>query len=117
MLTPFGRLVRKTRIDRAMRLKEMADKLGMSSAYLSGIETGAKPIPKGDFVAKVAAALEMSQEEVDQLTMAVAESTKIIQFQVDREVKGAAQVAAFARRLPLSDEQVVLLEEALREIK
>ncbi|WP_273757174.1 helix-turn-helix domain-containing protein [Bartonella sp. MM73XJBT] len=45
MLTPFGKTLRKIRIDRTERLLDMADKLGVSIAFLSSVEIGKKPIP------------------------------------------------------------------------
>ena len=45
MLTPFGQIVRKKRIDKFLTLKEMADALGVSSAFLSAVEMGRKAIP------------------------------------------------------------------------
>jgi transcriptional regulator with XRE-family HTH domain len=39
-LTLFGKEVRKYRIEAEASLKEMAEYLGVTSAYLSGIETG-----------------------------------------------------------------------------
>lgn len=45
MLTPFGRMVRKLRIDKGVRLKDMADYLDVPSSFLSAIENGRKQIP------------------------------------------------------------------------
>ncbi|WP_273783653.1 helix-turn-helix transcriptional regulator [Bartonella sp. AU15XJBT] len=45
MLTPFGKTLRKIRLDRTERLLDMADKLGVSIAFLSSVEIGKKPIP------------------------------------------------------------------------
>ncbi|MFD1260639.1 helix-turn-helix domain-containing protein [Entomomonas asaccharolytica] len=47
MITIFGKLLRRVRLDRDLLLKDMADGIGISSAHLSGIETGRKPIPQG----------------------------------------------------------------------
>lgn len=44
MATPFGKAVRKIRIDRGLKLKDMADALGMKSAYLSAVEMGKRRI-------------------------------------------------------------------------
>lgn len=44
MTTPYGKAVRKLRIDAGVRLKDMADALGVKSAYLSAVETGKKRI-------------------------------------------------------------------------
>ena len=40
MLTLFGREVRKRRIDVGVTLKEMADAIGVSAAFLSAVEMG-----------------------------------------------------------------------------
>ena len=40
--TPIGKYLRKYRIDAGLNLKEMAEKIGISSAYLSSIEIGKK---------------------------------------------------------------------------
>lgn len=47
MLTIFGKVLRKARIDKGLLLKEMAEVCGISSAFLSSVETGKKPIPSG----------------------------------------------------------------------
>lgn len=46
MLTEFGKVLRKLRIDRQEFLRDMAQKLGVSSAYLSAVETGKRKAPK-----------------------------------------------------------------------
>lgn len=47
MFTQFGKVLRKIRIDRGMLLKDMAEGFGVSSAFLSAVETGKKAIPSG----------------------------------------------------------------------
>ncbi|WP_375631775.1 MULTISPECIES: helix-turn-helix domain-containing protein [unclassified Bartonella] len=47
MLTPFGKTLRKIRLDRFERLLDMADKLGISVAFLSSVEIGKKSVPVG----------------------------------------------------------------------
>lgn len=42
----YGRVVRKLRIDQDMNLRQMAEKVGLSSAFISAIEKGDKPAPK-----------------------------------------------------------------------
>ena len=46
MLTAYGKALRKLRIDRQELLKEMAERLKVSSAYLSAVETGKRRIPQ-----------------------------------------------------------------------
>lgn len=45
MLNNFGKLVRDIRITRSLLLYDMAKDLGISSAELSAIECGKKPVP------------------------------------------------------------------------
>lgn len=45
LLTEFGKTARKYRIDHGLKLKDMARMVGASSATLSGVETGKKPLP------------------------------------------------------------------------
>lgn len=44
-LTEFGKAIRKARIDSNETLGSMADAVGVSPGFLSGIETGRKKIP------------------------------------------------------------------------
>ena len=45
MLTPFGKFLRKLRIDRGELMKDMAEKLGVTASYLSAVEMGKKAVP------------------------------------------------------------------------
>ena len=44
-MTPFGDRMRKLRSERGITLKEMAEALGVSSAYLSALEHGKRGRP------------------------------------------------------------------------
>ncbi|MDM9986787.1 hypothetical protein QVL71_05985, partial [Bartonella henselae] len=51
MLTSFGQILRKLFcIDCSERLLDMADKLGVSVAFLSSVKIGKKSVPVGIFV-------------------------------------------------------------------
>lgn len=45
MLTPFGRFLRKLRIDRGEIMKDMAEKLQVTASFLSAVEIGKKAVP------------------------------------------------------------------------
>ena len=45
MATTYGKVLRRIRIDRDELLKNMAEKLKMTSAHLSSIENGKRQIP------------------------------------------------------------------------
>lgn len=51
-LTEFGKALRKARIDSSETLGSMADAIGVSPGFLSGVETGRKKIPT-DLVGKI----------------------------------------------------------------
>lgn len=51
-ITEFGKAVRKARLDAEVSLLQMANELEVTSAFLSGMETGRKKIT-GDWVAKI----------------------------------------------------------------
>ncbi len=46
-VTELGKTLRKLRIDKAETLGDMAEKLGITSSYLSAIEKGKRPAPNG----------------------------------------------------------------------
>lgn len=43
-LTPFGKHIRKLRVDHDQTMSDMAEKIGLSSEYLSAVERGKKRI-------------------------------------------------------------------------
>ena len=45
MLTQFGKELRHIRLDRDEKLKDMAEKLGVTVSYLSAVENGKRNIP------------------------------------------------------------------------
>lgn len=102
-LTPFGLCVRKLRLEAGCRLKDMADYLGCSSAYLSAIEVGKRPV----------------SEEITNKTIQFFEGRGIHAHQQISEAADKSQqslnmdsllgdergvLAAFARRMPDADQ-------------
>ncbi|WP_375685029.1 helix-turn-helix domain-containing protein [Bartonella sp. AP172QHHD] len=47
MVTSFGKILRKLRIDHSERLLDMAKKLDISVSFLSSVEIGKKSVPVG----------------------------------------------------------------------
>lgn len=114
MLTPFGRLVRKHRIDRTMKLLQMADFLGVTSPFLSAVETGQKPVPKGDFVDRVGECLGLTSDQLAELQEAALASHKIVQIPQPQDARRRELLAVFARRLPeMTDEQLDNVKKSL----
>jgi transcriptional regulator with XRE-family HTH domain len=97
-LTPFGIELRKLRIERQLRLLDLAEKIGKSAALISSIETGRKPIPES-FVRDVRRALDLSIDEIRILNSAKEKTIK--EVKVDHLTPEHRElVAAFARRAP-----------------
>lgn len=98
-LTPFGEAVRVARMRTGLTLKNMADAMGISSAYLSGIEYGEKRL--SDKLTN--SALEYLSSKVDkeqlQRIMDAAEKSKNVVSTVDLAPDARGLVAAFARKL------------------
>lgn len=114
-LTQLGKELRKIRIGREEVLFDMAKRLGISSAMLSAIETGAKQAPEG-----FAKNLAEQYEEValyQNLFEHYCDMTKKmlkVSLELPEDKKSAA--LAFNRVLPeLTPEDTRKLEEILRK--
>ena len=66
-MTPFGRRLRELRRERGRRLKDMAQALGVSEAYLSALEHGHRGRPASGFVQQVSAYFNLAWDDVDEL--------------------------------------------------
>lgn len=96
-MTPFGIATRKLRLDKGLRLLDMAEMLDLSSSFISAVETGKKAIPAG-YVDAVVRELDLTRSEALELQRAADRSKTVIN--VDG-LQGAQRelVAAFARKL------------------
>jgi transcriptional regulator with XRE-family HTH domain len=97
MLTPFGIACRKLRLDRGMRLLDLAKKMGLSAAFISAVETGRKAIPDG-YVVRAGRAMELTTTELREITRA-ADRTRT-EVRLDKMNPAQREIVhAFARRL------------------
>ncbi len=107
MLTEFGKILRKIRIDRQELLRDMAGILDVSAAYLSAVETGKRNAPQM-WVEKIIHAYELNQIEATQLRNAFEDSRDEIRISLQAASSQQRNVAiSFAKALEgLSDEQL-----------
>ncbi|GIN23347.1 helix-turn-helix domain-containing protein [Siminovitchia fordii] len=77
MITSFGKLCRKLRIDNGDLLKDMANKIGVASSYLSAVENGKRNIPE-EWIEKIAASYLLGPSELAELRQAALESQKTL---------------------------------------
>ncbi|SKA63550.1 Helix-turn-helix domain-containing protein [Succinivibrio dextrinosolvens DSM 3072] len=74
-LTSFGVFIRKFRLDHSITLKDMAEVLGISSPYLSGIECGTRSIPEG-FEEKLLSAYKLTGNVATEFKEAIDQSKR-----------------------------------------
>lgn len=102
MLTPFGKAVRKLRVENEALMRDMAIALGVSSAYLSAIEMGRKKLTD-DLVEKFIRYFrdlhELTQQQEMALRNAAKETSRQIQISITKSASASARKAAavFAR--------------------
>ncbi|WP_430454929.1 helix-turn-helix domain-containing protein [Rheinheimera sp.] len=116
MLSEFGQMVRKYRIDLHMKLGEMAQGLGVTPAYLSAVENNKKKLTN-DLVNSVVCFLKLTSTEADKLKDAAARSKSehVLNSKTQSDVTQEA-VAMFARKLEtsqISDEKAKKILEIL----
>ena len=66
-MTPFGVRLRQLRSERGIALKDMAEALGVSAAYLSALEHGRRGRPTHAMVVAICAQLNIIWDEADEL--------------------------------------------------
>jgi len=66
-MTPFGRRIRELRAERGVSQKEMARSIGVSAAWLSALENGARGRPNWDFIQRVIAYFNVIWDDADEL--------------------------------------------------
>ena len=99
MLTKFGKFLRLLRMERGELLKNMAENLRISSAYLSSIEMGNREIPKSlpqDLIQKY----NLTEEEQVEMQKAISASIKNIDISLVNTTNLQKEAAlVFARNL------------------
>jgi transcriptional regulator with XRE-family HTH domain len=86
-LTPFGKALRKIRIDSDMLLKDMADGLGVSPTFMSAVESGRKPIP-GTMLDQIRRFLHLDEATLKELRRAADESVSAVTLKLSNNASG-----------------------------
>ena len=82
MSTPIGNYLRSLRMRAGLRQEELAELLGITPSFISSIEIGRKN-PTQDFIDRIAALLELTQRDRDDLKREFADSPKRIDLPTD----------------------------------
>jgi len=99
MVTSFGKFLRNLRMDVGELLLEMAAKLHVSPAFLSGVENGKRKIPEG-WLARIASLYKLSDEQSAKMKDAYFDSNNKVDIGLDELQDNQRNLAiAFARRL------------------
>ena len=110
-LTDFGKAIRKLRIDYDTNLNELATSI--SSAFLSAVETGKKPI-SAELITKITNALGLSKAEENLLTHAASQSVDNVTVRTNSPEE--AEIALmFARRIQDDTLNMAQLRKILEE--
>lgn len=103
MVTEFGKICRKLRIDANELLGDMAEKLGVSASFLSAVENGKKPVPD-EWVDLITMIYSLELEEKNKLKEAALDTVKMIKIQASEMSNGDKDlVLSFARGLSKLD--------------
>ena len=116
MLTDFGKMLRKLRIDRQILLKDMAQVLDVSSAYLSAVETGKRKIPDS-WVDTIAHHYEVNAQSKADLVSAFVRSAQEIKISLVNTSEGQRDaVLSFAKALNgLDDDKLARIMSIVQE--
>ena len=105
IITDFGRELRKIRIDAGEVLKDMAEKLGYTSSYLSAIEVGKRAVPE-TFLSKLKECYGLSESIMETLKNAVDNDIPKIEMNLKGTKMAHRRTAmAFARTFKSLDEE------------
>lgn len=119
MLTNFGKLLRKLRVDHNLTLGALGKKLGVSAAFLSAVETGKKPVPT-TLLKQLHSLLALDAGVMRELERAAATSMNevVVDLKGRNNDRARELAVAFARRFEtMSDEEVSQMLQQLDKVK
>ena len=115
MITALGKYLRDLRIQHGEILKTMAEKLGVTSAFLSAVENGKKKMPDS-WKAKLAYLYGLDKKQKDALEVAALESNDTVELRIkDVPEQNRTLAVLFAREFDSMDKE--LLEQLTSMLK
>ena len=104
MKTKIGDFLRNLRMNKRQLLKDMADLLGVSSAFLSAVENGKKTVPDS-WYSVLKEKYDLSESDMNRLQEAAMESQKAVSLNIRNTTEFNRQLAvSFARKFDNIDE-------------
>ncbi len=92
-MTPFGERMRELRAARGLTQQQQADQLGVSKAYISALETGARGRPSAPFVDQICAWLGLIWDDAEELKALAAMSHPKPTIDASRSHAAAVELA------------------------
>ena len=113
MVTETGKFLRKLRIDRNEKQKDMADRLDVSVSFLSAVETGKKKMPSL-WKKRICDIYKLTDTQKCEFMNAIAETRRTVEISLtDLSSSKRETVILFAEKIEkISDEQA----ERIRKI-
>ena len=98
MLTRFGKALRAIRREREELLRDMAEKLGVTVAYLSAVENGKRKIPD-EWIQHLISLYELDDKEAEHLQKLAYEDRNDLKLNLSGATSDQRELAySFARR-------------------
>ncbi len=105
MITSVGKFLRKLRIDSGEILRDMANKLDVSSSFLSAVENGKKKVPDA-WLPKLEAFYSLKPQQMEEFRNAILESADTVELNIQNASTANRQLAvSFARQFDTLDEE------------
>ena len=106
MATSLGRFLRNLRIENQEILKDMADNLEVSSAFLSAVQNGKKKLPDS-WYEKLTKIYSLTENQQEKLKRAVMESSDVVELNISNSSCQQRNLAiSFAREFNGIDEDL-----------
>lgn len=120
MPTHIGEFLRSLRIEHGEILKTMAEKLGVSSAFLSAVENGKKKMP-AQWKEKLCSIYDLSTKQQDALQAAIIDTNSAVELSLKNATPQSRKLAiSFARHFESLDDEtsrkiIEMLKDAHKE--
>lgn len=115
MLSPFSQFLRSLRIQRGLRQRELAERLGYEPSYLSALERSEKGPPREDFVRRLIRDLALNPDECAALDKALAASRRQLSLPATASIEEYQLIEMLRPQLGrLNPVQIQLIELALK---
>ena len=92
-MTPFGMRMRELRAARGLTQQQQAEQLGVSTAYISALERGARGRPSAPFVDQICAWLGLIWDDAEELKTLAARSHPKPTIDASRSHPAAVELA------------------------